>query len=405
LKSAINPDCSLFANLTASIGVNCCVHWGILLDIFLDPGTFMQLTATSMPDKHNHALTAEAMWQAVLTRDAKLDGEFVYAVRTTGIYCRPSCPSRAAKRENVLFFETTVDAAAAGYRACKRCHPDNASLTHLHHEKMVRACHTMRDSADAVSLETLAAAAGMSPFHFQRLFKKMIGVTPKAYFKTLQSERLTRSLAGSPSVTDAIYDAGFSSSGRFYEDAAETLGMTPTRYRKGGLGESIRYAVAPCALGVLLVAATTRGVCAIEFGDSAHTLIARLRSRFANADLQPADRAFKQWLDKILAHVERPAADNAALALPLDIQGTAFQRQVWEALRQIPAGKTETYSELAKRIGKPRAVRAVASACANNNIALLIPCHRVVRTGGALAGYRWGIERKAELLKREAKKK
>ncbi len=348
---------------------------------------------------------SDSRWQAVLGRDKEFDGEFVYAVKTTGVYCRASCPSRVAKRGNVAFFDTTIDAQAAGFRACKRCNPDGVSLEHARNAAVSAACDFLKASAGSVALAALAEHAGMSAHHFHRVFKSVTGVTPKAYQKTIQQSRITAALSKNKTVTDAIYDAGFNSSGRFYENAETILGMTPASYKSGGKNEDIRYAAEPCALGVIMVAATPRGVCAIEFGDSAHDLVERLRTRFPLAHFQPADEIFKTWLGKILEFIDHPGKQpRGLLDLPIDIQGTVFQQRVWRALRDIPAGATLSYSEVAQKIGKPKAVRAVASACAGNSIAVLIPCHRVVRSNGELSGYRWGIARKAELLKREVKK-
>jgi AraC family transcriptional regulator, regulatory protein of adaptative response / methylated-DNA-[protein]-cysteine methyltransferase len=347
----------------------------------------------------------DSRWQAVLGRDKEFDGEFVYAVKTTGVYCRASCPSRVAKRGNVAFFDTTIEAQAAGFRACKRCNPDGVSLEHARNAAVNVACDFLKATSGNVALTTLAERASMSAHHFHRVFKSITGVTPKAYQKTLQQSRITEALGKNKTVTDAIYDAGFNSSGRFYENAEAILGMTPGSYKNGGKNEDIRYAVEPCALGVILVAATPRGVCAIEFGDSAHDLVHRLRTRFPLARFQPADKIFKAWLGKILEYIDHPGTQpRGLLDLPLDIQGTVFQQRVWKAIREIPAGATLSYSEVAQKIGKPKAVRAVASACAGNSIAVLIPCHRVVRANGELSGYRWGVARKAELLRREADK-
>jgi len=337
-------------------------------------------------------------WLAVTRRDAGQDGEFVYAVRTTGVYCRPSCASRQARRENVTFFSTTQEAGAAGFRACLRCKPEARPQEQLQRERVLAACRALDVSEAGLGLEALAAQAGLNPHHFHRVFKRVTGLTPKAYFQAVRARRVQAALAGGGTVTEAIFDAGFNTASRFYEGDAAQLGMSPRAYRDGAPGEAIRHACEPCALGVVLVAATPRGVCAIEFGDSAHELVARLRARFPKARFEPGDPGFRAWVGQVLAQVERPAA---ALDLPLDVQGTLFQRQVWAALRDIPAGQTRSYTDVARQIGKPAAVRAVAAACASNTLALAIPCHRVVRQGGGLAGYRWGVERKAELLKRE----
>jgi AraC family transcriptional regulator, regulatory protein of adaptative response / methylated-DNA-[protein]-cysteine methyltransferase len=279
-------------------------------------------------------------------------------------------------------------------------HP--ASRTTDHTSLVERACRMLDAAEEPLSLDAVAAAIGLSPHHFHRVFKRVTGVTPKDYQTARRIGRVGASLKTADSVTDAIYDAGFNSAGRFYENAGAMLGMTPSAFRRGGAGEEIRYAVEPCALGVILVAATVRGVCAIEFGDSAHALVDRLRERFPQARLSPADATFRGWLARILEYIEAP---RGSLDLPLDIRGTAFQQQVWKALRAIPAGTTLTYTELAAQLGKPHAVRAVASAVASNKVAVAVPCHRVIGADGTMRGYRWGIERKRELLKRESEKK
>lgn len=354
-------------------------------------------------------LGADSHWQAVLNRDKEFDGEFVYAVNTTGVYCRPSCASRAAKRINVVFFDTTSAAAAAGFRACKRCNPDGISFEHARNDAVNAACERIKRSAENLTLASLAKTAGLSTYHFHRVFKSITGVTPKEYQNAVQKSRMTEALGKNKTVTSAIFAAGFISSSRFYENADAILGMTARSYKNGGANEDIRYAVKPCKLGtassLIIVAATVRGVCAVEFGDSAAELTRHLRERFPHANFQQADENFKKWLSPILKYIEQPSAQaHGLLDLPLDVQGTIFQQRVWKALRDIPVGETRSYSEVARKIGKPKAVRAVASACAGNEIAVLIPCHRVVRSNGELSGYRWGIERKAELLKREAEK-
>ncbi|MBW8328538.1 MAG: bifunctional DNA-binding transcriptional regulator/O6-methylguanine-DNA methyltransferase Ada [Thiobacillus sp.] len=346
-------------------------------------------------------MEAEQRWQAVVRRDAQADGEFVYAVRTTGVYCRPSCPSRAARQENVAFFESPGLAAAAGYRPCKRCKPDEISQQQRRNALVLQACQAIEHSASALSLAQLAQQAGISPHHFQRIFKAVTGLSPKGYHKAVLARRVTASLQSAPSVTEALYDAGFNSAGRFYENASALLGMSPGRYRKGGAGEHIRHAAVPCTLGWIIVAATRKGICAIEFGESAQALEDRIRARFQQAQFEPADAEFQQWIARMLRYIEQP---SGVLDLPLDVQGTVFQRRVWQALQALPAGETASYSEIAERIGQPRAFRAVAHACASNVVAVAIPCHRAVRADGSLAGYRWGIARKAELLRRESKK-
>jgi AraC family transcriptional regulator of adaptative response/methylated-DNA-[protein]-cysteine methyltransferase len=345
------------------------------------------------------AAEADPRWPALTARDKALDGEFVYAVTTTGIYCRPSCPSKLAKPAHVVFFDTTDHARDAGYRACKRCKPEEATLELRRADLVQQACRSLEQSASGVALAALARSAGLSTHHFHRIFKQATGLTPKAYFQALQARRLQAALPLASSVTEAIYDAGFNSSGRFYEQGAPSLGMAPKAFQSGGLGERIRYAVEPCALGVIIVAATPKGVCGIEFGDSAHALIERLQKRFAHAQFEPGDPTFREWVGRVLAYIEQP---QGLLDLPLDIQGTVFQRRVWDALRAIPSGGTASYAEVAAAIGQPKAVRAVAQACAGNELAVAIPCHRVVRSDGSLSGYRWGPERKAELLRRES---
>jgi len=344
------------------------------------------------------AQLAAQRWQAVVRRDAQADGEFVYAVRTTGVYCRPSCPSRTAKRENVEFFESPGLAVAAGFRPCKRCQPDAPSQQQKRNALVRQACQAIEYSATTPTLAQLAQQAGMSPYHFHRIFKAATGLTPKAFHQAVLARRVAAALQSAQSVTTAIYDAGFSSAGRFYEAAPALLGMTPASYRKGGAGEHIRYAVAPCALGWVIVAATRKGICAIEFGESEEILAERVRARFPQAQFEAADAEFTRWVARVLAYIEQP---RGVLDLPLDVQGTVFQHRVWQALQAVPAGQTASYAEIAKRIGQPQAYRSVAHACAGNPVAVAIPCHRAVRTDGDLAGYRWGIERKAELLRRE----
>jgi AraC family transcriptional regulator of adaptative response/methylated-DNA-[protein]-cysteine methyltransferase len=340
-------------------------------------------------------------WKAVLAKDAARDGEFVFAVSTTGIYCRPSCPARTPKRGNVRFFDSPELARRAGFRACKRCHPDDASAREKQVRAILRACALIEQSEERVTLDELAAKVGLSPYYFHRLFKDVTGVTPRDFHRARQISRVGAALATAGSVTDALYDAGFSSSGRFYENTNAMLGMKPAAWRAGGAGEEIRYCVHPCALGLVLVAATERGVCTIEFGDSADELTTRLQERFPKARFAPADAEFDAWLRRLLAHLDRP---SAALDLPLDVRGTAFQQQVWKALRDLKPGETASYAEVAARIGKPKSVRAVARACASNILGVAIPCHRVVRSDGGISGYRWGVERKRALLAKERKR-
>jgi AraC family transcriptional regulator, regulatory protein of adaptative response / methylated-DNA-[protein]-cysteine methyltransferase len=339
-----------------------------------------------------------ARWEALRRRDPAADGAFYYSVRTTGVYCRPSCAARLARRENVDFHLTCADAERAGFRPCKRCRPNEAGLAERHAAAVAKAC-SLIDAADEMpSLDALADAVGLSRYHFHRVFKAVTGVTPKAYADARRGERVRQELARSETVTQAIYGAGFNSNGRFYAAADSLLGMTPTEYRAGGNGSVIRFAVGECSLGSILVAATDKGVCAIEFGDDPDQLVHALQDRFPKAQLVGGDHTFEQFVAKVVGFIEAPAQ---GLDLPLDIRGTAFQKRVWNAIRDIPAGATASYAELARRIGRPSASRAVAQACASNTLAVAIPCHRVVRRDGGLSGYRWGVERKEALLTRE----
>ena len=343
--------------------------------------------------------TDDARWTAVSRRDRSADGLFYYSVATTGIYCRPACPARLALRENVRFHLTCAEAEQAGFRACKRCLPNEAGLAAERAAAVALACRLIESAEQTPSLDTLAAAAGMSSFHFHRIFKSITGITPKAYADAHRTQQVRATLRRSDTVTQAIYDAGFNSSGRFYAKSAAVLGMTPESFRCGGAGASIRFAIGECSLGSILVAATGTGICANLLGDDPARLLRELEDSFPKAQLIGADRDFEQWVAQVVALVEVP---EIGLDLPLDLRGTAFQQRVWQALREIPVGATASYTEVAKRIGAPKAVRAVASACASNTIAVAIPCHRVVRSDGTLSGYRWGVERKRALLDREA---
>ena len=340
-------------------------------------------------------------WAAIVRRDAATDGQFYYSVLTTGVYCRPSCPSRLARRENVRFHATRTDAEQAGYRPCKRCKPDQSSLTEQYAMMVAEVCRRIESAEAAPDLDTLAQLAGLSRYHFHRIFKAITGVTPKDYAAAHRAQQVRHALARSATVTDAMYDAGFNSSGRFYAHSKQMLGMMPSDFRAGGANTAMRFAVGECSLGSILVAATAIGVCAILLGDDADMLVRDLQDRFPHAELTGGDSDFEQWVARVVGFVEAPAL---GLDLPLDIRGTVFQQRVWQALRQIPAGSTASYSEIAERIGSPKAARAVAQACAANALAVAIPCHRVVRNDGALSGYRWGVERKRALLIREAAK-
>lgn len=346
--------------------------------------------------------TAEASqrWQAVLARDPAADGWFYYGVITTGVYCRPSCASRRARRDNVRFYDSREEAERAGFRPCKRCRPDLPSARNRHADLVARACRIIEQAEETPGLVELARRIGLSPHHFHRLFKRLTGLTPRQYAAAEHERRVRDGLVAGNSVTRAVVDAGYSSSGRFHAHADGALGMTPGRYRAGGAGATIRFAVGECSLGAILVAASDRGICAISLGDDPDALARDLQDRFPNADLIGGDAGFEAEVARVVGFVEAPELE---LGLPLDIRGTAFQKRVWQALRAIPPGETATYAEIAERIGAPRAVRAVAGACAANKLAVAIPCHRVVRADGGLSGYRWGVERKRMLLEREGK--
>jgi AraC family transcriptional regulator of adaptative response/methylated-DNA-[protein]-cysteine methyltransferase len=358
------------------------------------------LSMTSTARRQSAKLsTDDERWQAVVERDPAADGLFFYSVRTTGVYCRNVCGSRVPLRKNVRFFTTRRAAEAAGFRPCKKCRPAEVGPLQRRAELVARACRTIEAADESPSLTALARAARLSPHHFHRLFQAATGVTPKGYAAACRTERVRRRLAEGAGVADAVYAAGFNSSGRFYASATAALGMKPAAVRSGGVGLTIRFAVGECSLGSVLVAATDRGVCAILLGDDPEALVHDLEARFPRAELRGGDRAFERLVAQVVGFVERPAI---GLDLPLDVRGTAFQRRVWEALQTVPCGSTTSYAEIARRIGKPKAVRAVAGACAANALAVAIPCHRVVRTDGSLSGYRWGIERKNELLRRES---
>lgn len=346
----------------------------------------------------NYATDSER-WNAVVHRDPEAEGKFYYSVKTTGVYCRPSCAARLARRENIQFHTSCEAAERAGFRACKRCRPNGRSLAEENAAKVATACRTIETAEELPGLDVLAKVAGMSRFHFHRVFTRIAGLTPKAYAVAHREARMRQTLPQRNSVTEAIYEAGFNSNSRFYAAAARMLGMTPKNFRQGGKGEVIHFAIGECSLGSILVAASDKGVCAVSLGDDPNKLGQELQDRFPKARLIGGDRKFERVVAKVVGFVEAP---KVGLALPLDVRGTAFQRRVWKALRAIPAGSTASYAIIAKRIGFPKTVRAVAGACAANVIAVAIPCHRVLRTDGSLSGYRWGVERKSALLKREA---
>jgi len=343
-------------------------------------------------------LNQDRCWAAVIAHDATQDGHFFYSVKTTGVYCRPGCASRQPRRENIAFYETIAAAEAAGFRACKRCRPNEGSPADRHIAAIGRACALIRARDELPSLAELADAAGISRFHFHRVFKQITGATPREWGKAHRLGRFADRLDAGEGVAEAAYGAGFGASSRAYEAAPNGLGMTPAARRRGGRGETIRYTVVSTWLGWAIVAATERGICMTALADSRAALESDLRRRFPSADLLPADAALAGWAERVVRYITRP---GDALDLPLDIRGTAFQARVWRALQKIPPGKTATYSEIAAALGQPQSVRAVAQACASNKLAVVVPCHRVVRRDGDLAGYRWGVERKRALLDRE----
>ena len=339
-------------------------------------------------------------WAALQRRDASADGQFFYSVNTTGVYCYPSCAARPPRPANVRFHATRADAEQAGFRPCRRCRPDLPPRANREATLIAAACRHIEAGDEALSLATLAKAAGCSPHHFHRLFRRITGVTPKSYADAHRQTRVQSTLGANTSITTALYQSGFNSQGRFYGTADAMLGMTPTAYRAGGAGEHITHATGPCTLGHVLVATSSRGICAILLGDDPAALTTDLERRFPRAHHQPAAPALTNLLGQITQLVDNPA-QPAALSLPLDIRGTAFQRRVWEALQAIPVGHTTSYAQLAATIGAPNAVRAAAAACAANKLAVAVPCHRVVAGNGALTGYRWGIERKRALIRKE----
>lgn len=350
-----------------------------------------------MPRLTNKSKTQiDPRWAAVIARDASANGSFVYAVKTTGVYCLPSCPSRRAKPENVSFFATSSDAVTAGFRACQRCKPDQPTQTN---ELIVELCHFIVNADHAPSLAELSERAGLSSYHLHRLFKRITGVTPKAYAQAHRMQRVRTNLTPNSKVTDAVYAAGYNSNSRFYAESNQLLGMAPKQYRAGGNNTEIYFAIGECSLGSVLVAQSERGICAIALGDDPAILLNELQEQFSNAKLIGGDANYEAIVAQIIGFIEHP---TDTFDLPLDIRGTVFQQRVWQALQTIKPGQTASYGELAQRIGSPKAVRAVASACAANVLAVAIPCHRIVRNNGDLSGYRWGVERKRALLTREA---
>lgn len=341
---------------------------------------------------------SDPRWAAVVARDRDADGTFCYSVRTTGVYCRPSCGARLPNPKNVRFHRTPADAERVGFRPCKRCQPDHPPMAKRRAAMVADICRAIDAAAEMPSLAALATQAGLSPHHFHRVFKTVTGLTPKGYAAARRTRRVRDELRRSTTVTEAIYDSGFNSSGRFYAKADQMLGMKPADYRAGGAHTEIRFAVGECSFGSILVAQSARGICAILLGDDPDVLVRDLQDRFPRAIMVGGDRIFENLVARIVAFVESP---SLGLDLPLDVRGTAFQQRVWQALRGIPAGSTASYTAIASRIGAPNSARAVARACAANPLAVAIPCHRVVRSDGNLSGYRWGVERKRSLLERE----
>jgi AraC family transcriptional regulator, regulatory protein of adaptative response / methylated-DNA-[protein]-cysteine methyltransferase len=341
-------------------------------------------------------------WERIVARDKTADGHLWYSVATTGVYCRPSCPSRIANPKNVQLHDTLVSARATGFRPCRRCNPDGPSIECEKAALVAKACRIIEESEEEPSLEALAGAIGRSPSYFHRVFKAATGLTPKDYAAAHRAKKVRQGLTAGNTVTEAIYDAGFNSSGRFYEISTHMLGMTPSHYRAGGTNEQIKFAIGQTSLGAILVASSKKGVASILLGDDPNELLRNLQDRFPNAHLIGADRDYEALVARVVGLVEAP---RIGLDLPLDVRGTAFQQRVWQALREIPVGETVCYAEIARRIGSPQAARAVAGACAANNLAVAIPCHRVVRNDGSLSGYAWGVERRRALLNREATRK
>ena len=369
-----------------------------MIDMDMRPAPTRE-TAPRRPGHTGGEGTDDARWTAVVSRDPRADGTFYYSVKTTGVYCRPSCAARRPNRINVSFHPTTASAERAGFRPCRRCRPAEASLDRRHAQLVAGICRLIEAAEEPPTLESLARRAQLSPYHFHRIFKRVTGVTPRAYAAAHRAGRVRTELSKrSKSVTEAIYDAGFNSGGRFYESSDALLGMTPTSYKEGGAGTEILFAVGQCTLGTVLVAQSARGVCAILLGDAPEALVHDLEDRFPRATLVGADAGFEETVARVIAFVDDP---KAGLDLPLDVRGTAFQQRVWQALRAIPAGCTASYNEIARRMGAPGSARAVAQACSSNPLAVAIPCHRVVRTDGSVSGYRWGVERKRALLERE----
>lgn len=356
--------------------------------------TLAELRRSTLP-----SVADDPRWARIVARDRTADGHVWYSVSTTGVYCRPSCPSRTANPKNVRIHGSLESAKATGFRPCKRCNPDGLSAEAENAALVAKACRIVQESEEEPSLEELADAVGRSPSYFHRMFKAATGVTPKEFAAAYRAARVRKGLATGSTVTEAIYDAGFNSSGRFYEKSTDILGMTPSKYRAGGANEEIKFAVGQISLGAILVASTKKGVAAILLGDDPDELVRNLQDRFPNAHLIGAESSYEALVARVVGFVEAP---RIGFDLPLDVRGTLFRERVWKALQEVPAGTVVSYAEIARRIGAPRSVRALVGACAANNLAVAIPCHRVVRNDGSLSRYAWGIERKQVLIKREA---
>ncbi|MDB5407452.1 MAG: bifunctional DNA-binding transcriptional regulator/O6-methylguanine-DNA methyltransferase Ada [Rhodospirillales bacterium] len=371
-----------------------------LLKLLYDKRQMNMISTCAEPRKSTPPSVADdPRWARIVARDNTADGHLWYSVSTTGIYCRPSCPSRIANPRNVQLHDSLESAKATGFRPCKRCNPDGLSIDAENAALVAKACRLIEGSEEEPSLEKLADAVGRSPSYFHRMFRAATGVTPKDYAAAHRATKVRHGLSSHGTITEAIYDAGFNSSGRFYEKSTDMLGMTPSRYRAGGANEEIKFAVGQTSLGAILVASTNKGVAAILLGDDPDELVRDLQDRFPNAHLIGADHEYESLVAQIVGFVEAP---RIGLNLPLDVRGTAFQERVWKALQEVPDGATVSYAEIALRIGAPRSLRAVAGACAANKLAVAIPCHRVVRNDGSLSGYAWGVDRKRALIDREA---
>jgi AraC family transcriptional regulator of adaptative response/methylated-DNA-[protein]-cysteine methyltransferase len=397
MKRRMSEPCGVASNLKARIGL-----WPTSVGGTLDAAScekYKAMTTTTLMPPTIPSVADDPRWARIVARDKTADGNLWYSVATTGVYCRPSCPSRAANPDNVRLHDSLESARATGFRPCRRCNPDGPSIESENAALVAKACRIIEESDEEPSLKELADAIGRSPSYFHRVFKAATGLTPKGYASADRAKKVREGLASGNTVTATIYDAGFGSSGRFYEKSTGMLGMTPSHYRAGGANEEIKFAVGQTSLGAILVASSKKGVASILLGDDPEALVRNLQDRFPKARLIGADRNYETLVARVVGFIETP---GVGLNLPLDVRGTVFQQRVWQALQEVPVGDTISYAEIARRIGSPKAVRAVAGACAANNLAVAIPCHRVVRNDGSLSGYAWGVERKRVLLDREA---